>query len=163
MKTVKVITLCLVVFLCLTFLVYGCKKKSEPAPPTDESTATTESIKDVVTEQTEQVKEVVETLKADVTTSINEIKAEVEKLNVDQLRQTALEYQKLIQAKTQEIENLTAKVKDMSVTEMLGDESTALTAEVDELNKAVTALKERFMLYYNKLKEKGGDLSGLTI
>jgi hypothetical protein len=32
-----------------------------------------------------------------------------------------------------------------------------------EMNKSVSALKERFQIYYNKLKEEGGDLSGLQL
>jgi hypothetical protein len=31
------------------------------------------------------------------------------------------------------------------------------------LNKSVSALKDRFQVYYDKLKEKGGDISGLNI
>ena len=49
------------------------------------------------------------------------------------------------------------------IAEMLGDEAKGLKAEVDTLTKSVSALKERFQVYYDKLKEKGGDLSGLTL
>ena len=38
-----------------------------------------------------------------------------------------------------------------------------LKADIDALNKSVSSLKERFEIYYNMLKEKGGDLSGLNI
>jgi hypothetical protein len=31
------------------------------------------------------------------------------------------------------------------------------------LNKSTEVLAERFQVYYDKLKEKGGDLSGLDI
>jgi hypothetical protein len=163
MKTVKVITLCFVLLLCLIFLTYGCKKKDQPAETPEDTTTTRESIEAVVTEKTEEVKEVVETLKADVTTSINEIKAEIEKLNVDQLRQTALEYQKLIQAKSAEVENIATIIKEVPITQALGDEAKALKADLDQFSKDLNALKERFQLYYDKLVEKGGDLSGLTI
>ncbi|MHC4133078.1 MAG: hypothetical protein ACYSSP_12350 [Planctomycetota bacterium] len=163
MKTVKVFTLILVLLLSLIFLVYGCKKKSQPAETPEETTTTQESIEAVVTEKTEEIKEVVETLKANVTTSISEIKAEVEKLNVDQLKATALQYQQLIQAKSAEIEKLTAVMSELSIDQVLGEEGKAIKADVEELNKSITALKERFQIYYNKLKEKGGDLTGLAI
>lgn len=36
-------------------------------------------------------------------------------------------------------------------------------ADIDAMNKSVNALKDHFEVYYNKLKEKGGDLSRLDI
>ena len=39
----------------------------------------------------------------------------------------------------------------------------ALKTEMDNINKSVSALKERLQIYLDKLKEKGGDLSGLQI
>ena len=38
-----------------------------------------------------------------------------------------------------------------------------LKTEIENLNGSVSALKERFEVYYKKLKEMGGDLSGLKI
>jgi len=46
---------------------------------------------------------------------------------------------------------------------MLGDEAKELKTEIEALNKSVSALKERFQVYYDKLKEKGGNLSGLEL
>jgi len=163
MKTVKLSLLCLVVFLCLIFLVYGCKKKSQPASSGSETTTTTQGIKDVVTEKTQEVKEIVETLKADATTSISEIKAEVEKLNVDQLKATALQYQELIQAKMTELENINTIIKEIPLANVMSEESLAIKKDLGEITNSLNALKERFQIYYNKLKEKGGDLSGLII
>jgi hypothetical protein len=45
----------------------------------------------------------------------------------------------------------------------MGTEGKALQADVANLNKAVTALTERFQVYYNKLKDKGGSVTGLEI
>ena len=38
-----------------------------------------------------------------------------------------------------------------------------LKAEMDQLKKSIDDLTERFKIYYNKLKEKGGDISGLEL
>ena len=101
--------------------------------------------------------------KADENKPISEVKAEAEKMDTDGLRAMAMAYQKAIAAKNSEVEKLTAKLKDIPVTEMLGDEAKELKADLDNLNKSISALKERFEVYYQKLKEQGGDLSGLQV
>jgi len=101
--------------------------------------------------------------KADENKPISEVKAEAEKLDTDGLRAMAMVYQKAIAAKNSEVEKVTAKLKDIPVTEMLGSEAKELKTDIDDLNKSISALKERFEVYYQKLKEQGGDLSGLQV
>jgi hypothetical protein len=52
-------------------------------------------------------------------------------------------------------------LKEIPVTQMLGEQAKQLKGDIDNLNKSITALRERFQLYYDQLKTKGGDLSGL--
>ena len=99
--------------------------------------------------------------KADEDKPLSEAKAEAEKMDTDGLRATAMAYKEAITAKKGEIEKLTAKLKDIPVTEMLGDEAKELKVDIDNLNKSISALRERFEVYYQKLKAEGGDLSGL--
>ncbi len=99
--------------------------------------------------------------KADEDKPLSEAKAEAEKMDKDGLRATAMTYKEAITAKKGEIEKLTAKLKDIPVTEMLGDEAKELKVDIDNLNKSISALRERFEVYYQKLKAEGGDLSGL--
>jgi len=101
--------------------------------------------------------------KADENKPISEVKAEAEKMDTDGLRAMAMVYQKAIAAKNSEAEKLTAKLKDIPVTEMMGNEAKELKADIDNLNKSISALKERFEVYYQNLKDKGGDLSGLQV
>ncbi len=101
--------------------------------------------------------------KADENKPISEVKAEAEKMDTDGLRAMAMVYQKAVAAKNSEVEKLTATLKDIPVTEMLGDKAKELKADIDDLNKSISALKERFEVYYQKLKEQGGDLSGLQV
>lgn len=91
---------------------------------------------------------------------MSEVNAEAGKMDIEQLKATALKYKDAIFAKRKEIEALAAKVKP---TDLLSNEAKEIKAEIDDLNKALNALKERFEVYYNKLKEKGGDVSGLEI
>ncbi len=101
--------------------------------------------------------------KADENKPISEVKAEAEKMDTTGLRDMAMAYQKAIAAKTSELEKLTAKLKDIPVTEVMGNEAKELKADIENLNKSISALKERFEVYYQNLKDKGGDLSGLQV
>jgi len=99
--------------------------------------------------------------KADETKPLNEVKAEAEKMSVDKLRSMAMTYKDALMAKKGEVEKVAGELKNIPVAKMLGDEAKELKTEIEALNKSVSALKERFQVYYDKLKEKGGDLSGL--
>jgi ATP-dependent Clp protease ATP-binding subunit ClpA len=101
--------------------------------------------------------------KADENKPITEVKAEAEKMSAEKLHSMALTYKDAIVAKRGDIEKVASQLKDIPVAKMLGDESKKLKAEIDALNTSVSALKERFQVYFDKLKEKGGNLSGLEL
>jgi len=101
--------------------------------------------------------------KADENKPISEVKAEAEQMNTSQLRSTAMKYKEAILAKKSEIEKLNNKLMSIPAAEMLGAEAKEITNEITNLSESAAALTERFKIYYNKLKEKGGDLSGLEL
>ena len=101
--------------------------------------------------------------KADEGKPISDVKAEAEKMDVDQLRDMAMQYKDAIVAKKADVAEITAKLKEIPITELLGKEAKSIKADIDDLNKSASALKERFQVYYNNLKAKDGDLSGLKI
>lgn len=101
--------------------------------------------------------------KADTDTPVADVKAEAETMTVDQLRAKALEYKDAIVAKKADIEKLGAELKKIPLTQQLGAEAKALQADIANVNKSIAALTERFQIYYNKLKEKGGNAEGLKI
>ncbi len=101
--------------------------------------------------------------KADESKPIAEVQAEADKMDAEQLKARAMEYKEALVAKKAEIEKVAAKLKEIPVTEQLGAEAKTLQADIANLNKSVTALAERFQVYYNKLKEMGGDVAGLEI
>lgn len=101
--------------------------------------------------------------KADENKPIGEVKAEAEKMSVEKLRSMAMTYKEAITAKKDEVGKLASKLKGIPLTKMMSDEAKGLKADIDGLNKSASALKERFEVYYKKLKEKGGNLSGLEI
>ncbi len=101
--------------------------------------------------------------KADESKPVSEVKAEADKMSVDELRSMAIKYKDAILAKQGEVEKFTGKLKDIPITEMLGTEAKELKAEIENLSSSITALKKRFQVYYDNLEEKKGDLSGLEI
>jgi nitrogen regulatory protein PII len=101
--------------------------------------------------------------KADENKPISGVKAEAEKMSVAELRSMALKYKEAIMAKQGDVEKIMSKLKEVPLTKKLGEEAVGLKADIDNVNKSISALMERFDIYYNKIKEKGGDLSGLKI
>jgi len=99
--------------------------------------------------------------KADENKPISQVKAEAEQMNTDQLRAAAMDYKKAIVAKEGDVEKLAAQLKEIPVAEMLGEEAKGVKADMEKLQQSVSALQERFQIYYDTLKEKGGDVSGL--
>ena len=99
----------------------------------------------------------------DETKPISEVKAEAEKMSVEQLKDIAMEYKKAIEAKQPEIVKLMEQFKEIPITEKLGEEAKALTADIDKLNSSVKAMKDRFDVYYNKLVELKADVTSLKL
>ena len=101
--------------------------------------------------------------KADENKPVSQMQAEAEKMDANKLKSMAMAYQDAIVAKKADVEKLAAKLKEIPLTEMLGEKAKQLKADIENVNKSISSLKERFQIYYNKLKEKGGDLSGLGV
>jgi uncharacterized lipoprotein YehR (DUF1307 family) len=100
---------------------------------------------------------------ADAGKPMEQVKTEAEKMSTSDLRSTAMAYKDAITAKKGELETLVAKLKAIPLAEKLGEKAKSLNAEIGKVNESITALTERFRVYFDKLKEKGGDVSGLTI
>ena len=101
--------------------------------------------------------------KADSEQPIADVQAEAGKMNVEQLKAKAIEYKDAIVAKKAEIEKVAAKLKAIPITQQMGDEAKGLQTDMANLSKTVASLNERFQVYYSKLQEMGGDVSGLEI
>jgi len=101
--------------------------------------------------------------KADSEKSITDVQAEAGKMNVEQLRAKAMEYKDAIVAQKAEIEKVAAKLKQIPITQQLGEEARGLQTDIATLSKTMANLTEKFQVYYSKLKEAGGNVSGLEI
>ena len=102
--------------------------------------------------------------KNDENMTISEVKAEADQMSVKDLTAMAMKYKKAIITKNSELKKFADKFFSMASSgEKVGGEAKETTAEIEALHKSISALTERFQVYYQKLKEKGGDLSGLEL
>jgi len=133
---------CLVAFSGLALV--GCAKKADKSP----SAAKTSTGAGV-------------NVTADMEKPITEVQAQAQTMSVADLRTAAVQYKQAISVKREDLQKVLAQVKEIPIAEALGEKAKAMKTDVQKVESAVKALTERFQVYYNKLKEKGGDLSGL--
>ncbi|MHC5109994.1 MAG: hypothetical protein ACYTHJ_08960 [Planctomycetota bacterium] len=101
--------------------------------------------------------------KADEKKPMEEVRTEAKTMDTDELRDMAVAYKEAIEAKKEDVNELLQKIKDIPITEAIGKEAEALKSDVAEINKSLSALTERFRVYFDQLKSKSGDISGLDI
>lgn len=97
--------------------------------------------------------------KKDEDKPVSDVKTEAEQMNKDELRAEAMKCKEAIAAKKGELEKVMAKLKELPVTEIKDEDAKRL----EDLNRSISVLKERFSVYYQELRKKGGDTSGLQI
>ncbi len=135
MKTARKINLLSLLVVCC-LVVFGCSKKEEPEGGTSTNTGTGQS------------------------QAISKAKTDAEKMDVGQLRAAAMECQAAVEAKMAEAEKVA-----LGLIQAMGADNEGkrkeLSAQMAELKKSEDALAEQLKIYVAKLKEKGGDLSGL--
>jgi predicted nucleic acid-binding Zn-ribbon protein len=93
--------------------------------------------------------------KADTTTPVAELEQEAETLTVDDLKAKASTYQELIAEKMQSLQPLQEKLKEIPLTEQMGEEARALQDDLKDLQAELGDLKDRLAVYVDALKEKG--------
>jgi hypothetical protein len=104
-----------------------------------------------------------QTAGVDTEKPVTQIQAEAQTMTVNDLKAVAIKYKEAILAKQGEIGKLTDKIKEIPIAEALGQEAKTLKTDLQNIQTSLTALKDRFQVYYDTLKKKGGDLSGLAL
>lgn len=99
--------------------------------------------------------------KVDESKLISQVKAEAEKMDAQQLRAIAMKYKEAIQTKSAEVDKLAMELMQTMLADKSSDRMETLKAQTGKLNQSIEALTAQFEVYYKKLEEKGGDLSGL--
>ncbi len=88
-----------------------------------------------------------------------EVKKEAEQKEPDLLRIEVMKYQEEIIAKKLEVEELKTKLQTVPFEEILVEDAKRL----EELNESISALKTRYDVYLQELRNKGEDIAGLEI
>lgn len=88
-----------------------------------------------------------------------EVKKEADQKEPDKLRIEVMKYKEEITAKKLEVEELKTKLQTVPFEEILEEDAKRL----EELNESISALKTRYDVYLQELRNKGEDLSGLQI
>ena len=100
--------------------------------------------------------------KVDESKLISQVKAEAEKMDAQQLRTIAMKYKEAIQTKSAEVDKLAMELMQTMLADKSSDRMETLKAQTGKLNQSIEALTAQFEVYYKKLEEKGGDLSGFS-
>jgi len=189
MKTsIARISLC--VIFAVGVVLAGCRKKpdEEPEPAdrtnssnvsisdlggkvTEKAGETTEKVADKTVETAVDLKEkaiekvfsIAEQFQADQGKSVPDITAGAKEMAVENLRRMAEKYRDVIAEKQQQLMEMTQQYVDMPAAERTTAQGRILKTGRDEIIKGIDTLKERFEVYYNALKEKAGNLTGLDI
>jgi len=148
-KKRQILSCCLILLLSMTF---GCRKKA------DDQTASGTGTKPPAPAATQTRAAAV-----DLERAVSEIQTEAQTMTVESLKATALKYKDAILAKQADVEKLAAKIKEIPLTEALGEEAKKLKADLGNLETGLKALKDRFQVYYDALKQKGADLTDLAL
>ncbi len=129
-------------------VLVGCAKKTDKSPSASAGQTTAGTAVNVT---------------ADVEKPVPEVQTQAQTMSVADLRATAVQYAQAISVKKEDLQKVLAQVKQLPLTEALSEKAKTLKAEAQKIQTSIKDLTDRFQVYYNKLKEKGGDLSGLTI
>ena len=142
LKKREILSCLLVVSLCM---IVGCGKEGDEQTPGGTGGAETQAAS------------------VDMEKPVSEIQAEAGTMTVDGLKATAMKYKEAVLAKQGELEKLAARIKEIPIAEALGEEAKTLKTDLANLQSSLTALKDRFQVYHDTLKEKGGDVTGLAL
>ena len=128
----------------------GCKESSGPAPSgSGTSTSTTTSTTP-------------KSLSADLSETVAQVKEKVQQMSMEQLRQKAEEYKTALAAKQEQLDQVVGQLKSIPVMDQMSDEAQGLQTDMKNLSDSIKALQERFNVYVNAIKAKGGNVSDLA-
>ena len=99
----------------------------------------------------------------DLTTPISQLKEAAANMDMAALEKQAKLYMDQIVAKQADLEKVMDKFSAIPIAQKMGDEAKALQTEITDLTSSVSKLRERFQVYVDYIKEKGGDISKFTL
>jgi len=101
--------------------------------------------------------------KADTRKPVDQIKAEVQTMSVNDLEAFAKAYAGEIASKKTEVGKIGDQIKALTVSDLMGDKAKNIKDNLSAISGEVEALTVRYQLYADKFREKGGDVSKIQI
>lgn len=92
--------------------------------------------------------------KADENKTPEQIKAEIANWDAAKIQKQIEVYTKAIEAKTQELAKVTDQIKEIPLTEQLGEKAKGLQAKAKEIGESIAKLKDNMAAYADGLKAK---------
>lgn len=105
----------------------------------------------------------ISSIEDDLAKSLETIKAEAAKMDVNKLKAKAVQFKDAIISKEDQVNELMIKLRDENNLNSLMEEGTDVKTELEALMTSVKAFKERYDIYMDYLIEKKGDITGLSI
>lgn len=85
---------------------------------------------------------------------VAEVKAEAAKMDAKQLEAKVEACKKFIEGQKAEVEKVMAKIKEIPLTEMLGDKAKNLKAEADKIGESISKVSAQLEAYAKELEAK---------
>lgn len=92
--------------------------------------------------------------KIDENKPIDQVAADASKMGQAELQKMVNTYEAAIAEKSKEVQALTAKVKEIPLTELMGDKAKALKDDVSKLTTSMGKLKDQMAVYAKELAAK---------
>lgn len=162
----------LAILLAASLILVGCSKKepAEPATPsgsdTEESVGIMDSMKQAASEKMQEATDAVKqsfAMDIDLDKTVSDLKAQADKMSLEDLRAVVTKYKTAITEKQVEIDKITEQLKAIPITEKMGTEAQQLTADLKTLSEALKPLTDRFQVYLDAIKAKGGNIAELAL
>jgi hypothetical protein len=168
MKTLRIMA---VVVLALAIMAAaGCKKEPATQPKPAATTEMGAAMEKVAAETEKAAAEAVEkgtaaipAMSFDASKSLDQVKAEVAKMDVKQLTAIATACKEALMAKEVDLAKITEQLKNIPMAEKMGAEAQKLTGEAKTIQEAVTNIQAQLAVYVGKLKELNADTSAFQV
>lgn len=85
---------------------------------------------------------------------VSQVAADAQKMTQADLQKMVSKYEAAIAAKGKEVESLTAKIKEIPLTELLGDKAETLKGDISKVTTSIGKLKDQMAVYAKELAAK---------
>lgn len=84
--------------------------------------------------------------------SVEQVTAEAAEMGQAKLQKMVDQYETVIAGKKTELEALTAQLKELSISELMGEKAKSLKAEMGDLTTSLNTLKDHLAVYVKQLE-----------